>query len=88
MFLNLQKLRYATLSLEIEMQLAEGDLLDFEVAKPPNPLGMDWFGSQRNTLSNSTLSFNLNKYCGNGIIEFRIIFKSRSDSTIDPSNSF
>jgi len=81
-FLNLKKVDHAVLALHLQLDLAPSDKIDFELGILSNPLAtaVTWFGEQTNYVAGSTLQFDLNKYCGKEIVEFRIVFRSRLNS--------
>jgi hypothetical protein len=80
LFLDLKHVKQASVSIGLELDLAPGDRVEFEVAIPPIPLPVEWFGSKEGRISFATLNFELDKYCGKNTVEFRIVFRSRITS--------
>ncbi len=79
-FLDLKHVKQASVDIGLELDLAPGDRVEFEVAIPPIPLPVEWFGSWEGRIAFSTIHFDLDKYCGKNTIEFRIVFRSRITS--------
>ena len=79
-FINLEKVKHARLAARLNMDVAPGDKIYFELSKPPVPLTIEWFGDQSGQVHNKTLDFDLTPFCGMGTLEFRMVFRSRSTS--------
>ena len=80
MFIDLKHVKRASISLDLELDLAPDDRIEFEVARPPLPLPIQWFGDKRGRIPTTTVVFDLSKYCGHDAIEFRIVFRSRRNA--------